>query len=119
MAVIGSLAVTAWRGDIQGERRSVEPVTRAGVDGLGLLVGAYQSTISEIETDYVDTLVNVETWESSADALVGDAVSVTDGWGNVWTDVAILSVTYRRTAIKYGGATRYLTRATWQMAADY
>lgn len=119
MAAIGTLTPYAWRGQIQGEKKPVEIVTRAGVAGTGLLVGAATSTPFQVETDYIGTQAQVDTWRNTALGLPGTSVSVTDGWGAVWSDVAILDVqfTYIR-AKALGGTNIIILRAVWTMAAE-
>ena len=119
MASIGSLSITAWRGTIVGEMKPVEIVRRAGVDGTGLLVGAYASTPVTIETDYIDTLANVQAWTTTALTYPGTSISVTDAMGDTWSDTAILDLTYSYLRVKSAGVSAYLVRATWTMMVDY
>lgn len=119
MAAISTLAIDSWRGQVQGEQKPVNIVTRAGVAGTGLLVGASQATPYNIETDYYGTIGQVDTWRNTALGLVGTSVSVTDGWGATWTDTAILGVSFQYIrAIGLPGSATHIIRASWQMVSE-
>ena len=119
MSAIGSLSPTAWRGQIQGEKPPVELVTRAGVAGTGMLVGAATSTPFQIETDLIGTIAQADTFRNTALGYVGTSQSVTDGWGAVWSDVAILDFQFQYIrAASLGGTNVVILRATWTMAAE-
>jgi hypothetical protein len=119
MAALGSLTVDAWRGDVQGKQKPVEVVTRAGVSGTGLLVGAATATPFQVDTDYAGTLAEVTTWRNSALGMVGTAVAATDGKGAAWTDVAVLGVEFViMPGLGLGGTKTHVIRATWRLAAE-
>jgi hypothetical protein len=120
MAVIGALSLDMWRGTVQGEQKPVEVITRAGVAGTGLVVGAYQATPYIVETAYYGTLAEVGTWRDTALGYVGTSQSITDGNGVSWTDTAILGVTFNivRCKLPAGGSDTHLILATWQMASE-
>jgi hypothetical protein len=120
MAAIGTLTISAMRGTVQGERKPVEIITRPGVAGTGLLVGAYQAPPYTLETDYYSTLANCLTWMASADLLVGTSVSVTDALGETRSDTAVLGLDYQVIRAKgLGGSNTHIVRATWTMASEY
>lgn len=118
MASVSSLTVNAWRGSILGEQKGVEIITRAGVAGTGILVGAYQATRSVIETEYYGTLANCQTWVNTAVTYTGNSISVTDALGTTWSDTVVLSVTYKIQAVKGLGANTHIVFATWEMMAE-
>lgn len=116
---IGSLTPHAIRGTVQGEQKPVSVVTRAGVAGTGLLVGAYQATPYTLETDYYGTLAQCSTWRDTALAMVGTAVSVTDAFGATWADTAVLGFEFRFiTAKGLGGSNTHIIRATWTLVSE-
>jgi hypothetical protein len=119
MAAIGSLTIHAMRGTPQGEAKAVQVITRPGVDGTGMLVGAYQSREFTVETDFYSTQVNVDSWYATALTYVGTSVSMTDGIGTVWTDTLVLDIAFQINAVKGLGASTHLIRAQWRMMVDY
>jgi hypothetical protein len=119
MAAIGSLSVYSWRGTVLGEQKPVAIITRAGVAGTGLSVGAYQATPYNIETDYIGTLAQCNTWRDTALGYVGTSQSVTDAFGATWSDTAILGVTFQYLrAIGLGGSNTHIIRAVWHMVSE-
>ncbi len=121
MAVIGALNIDAWRGTPQGEQKPVDIVTRAGVAGTGLVVGANQATPYTVETDYYGTYAQVTSWRDTALGYVGTSQSITDTFGTSWTDTAILGVSFAIRRVKglpTGGSATHLITATWQMASE-
>ena len=120
MAVIGALNLDCWRGTVQGEQKPVDVVTRAGVAGTGLVVGANQATPFTVETEYYGTYAQVTSWRDTALGYVGTSQSVTDAHGTSWTDTAILGMTFqiRRCKLPTGGSHTHLISATWQMLAE-
>lgn len=119
MAAIGSLTIQALRGTPQNEAKVVQVITRPGVDGTGMLVGAYQSREFTVETDYYSTLVNVQSWRATALTYVGTSVSMTDGLGETWTDTLVLDISFQILAVKGLGSSTHLIRAQWRMMVDY
>jgi hypothetical protein len=116
---IGSLTPNAIRGTVQGEKKPVSVVTRAGVAGTGLLVGAAQATPYQLETDYYGTLAQCGTWRDSALAMVGTVVSITDAFGATWSDTAVLDIEFRFiTAKGLGGSNTTILRATWTLVSE-
>jgi hypothetical protein len=116
---IGSLTPHSIRGTIQGEQRSVSVFTRAGVDGTGLLVGAYQATSYTLETDYYGTVEQCDTFRNTALDLVGTSVSITDAFGATWTDNAVLGFEFRYIIAKgLGGSNTTIIRATWSLVSE-
>lgn len=116
---IGSLTPHAIRGTVQGEQKPVQVVTRAGVAGTGLLVGAAQATPYTLETDYYGTLANCGTWRDTALAMVGTVVSITDAFGATWSDTAVLGVEFKFiTANGLGGSNTTILRATWTLVSE-
>jgi hypothetical protein len=116
---IGSLAPHAIRGTVQGEQKPVSVVTRAGVAGTGLLVGAYQATPYTLESDYYGTMANCDTFRDAALAMVGTSVSLTDAFGATWADTAVLGVEFRYIRAKgLGGSNTHIIRATWTLVSE-
>ena len=119
MSSLGSLTVHAMRGTLQGTQKPVEVVTRAGVAGTGLVVGASIATPFQVETDFYGTISDCDTWRDTALGYVGTSQSVTDGDGATWSDVAILGMEFQRMrAIGLGGTSTHVVRATWRLAAE-
>lgn len=116
---IGSLTPHAIRGTIQGEQKPVSVVTRAGVAGTGLLVGAAQATPYTLETDYYGTVAQCDTFRNAALAMVGTSVSITDAFGATWTDNAVLGFEFRYiTAKGLGGSNTTIIRGTWSLVSE-
>lgn len=119
MAAIGSLTIHGFRGTVQGEQKPVEIVTRAGVAGTGMLVGAYTATPFDVETDYYSDISGCGTWRDTALGYVGTSQSVTDGVGATWTDVAIVGVRFVIFAASgLPDSATHIIRASWSMAAE-
>ena len=119
MAAIGSLTIHAWRGTVQAWQSPVEIITRAGVEGTGLVVGADQGTPFNVETDYYGTIAQCDTWRNTAIGIVGTSVSITDGNGATWSDTAILNVAFTYIRAKgLGGSNTHIIRATWHMVNE-
>jgi hypothetical protein len=119
MAAIGSLTISAWRGTVQGEQKPVDIITRAGVAGTGLMVGAPQATPYSVETDYYGTVSQVGTWRDTALGYVGTVVSVTDSHGATWGDTAVLGLQFViLRCLGLGGSNTHLIRATWQLVSE-
>lgn len=116
---IGSLTPHAIRGTIQGEQKPVSVVTRAGVAGTGLLVGAAQATPYTLETDYYGTVAQCDTFRDAALGMVGTSVSITDAFGATWTDNAVLGFEFRYiTAKGLGGSNTTIIRGTWSLVSE-
>ena len=116
---IGSLTIHAIRGTVQGEQKPVQVITRAGVAGTGLLVGAAQATPYNLETDFYGSVVQCDTWRNTALAMVGTVVSITDAFGATWTDTAVLGVEFRYiTARGLGAGNTTIVRATWSLVSE-
>lgn len=118
MAAIGGLTANCWRGTVQGEQKPVEVVTRSGVAGTGLLVGAYQATPYEIETEYYSDVTGVGTWRDTALAMVGTSVSITDHLGAVWSDTAVLGFAFVIRRVAGLGANTHLITARWHLVSE-
>jgi hypothetical protein len=120
MAVIGALSLDCWRGTVQSEQKPVDVVTRSGVAGTGLVVGAAQATAYTVETEYYGTYAQVTTWRDTALGYVGTSQSVTDAHGTAWADTAILGISFiiRRCKLPTGGSHTHLITATWQMLSE-
>lgn len=116
---IGSLSPHAIRGTIQGEHAPVSVITRSGVAGTGLLVGAAQATPYTLETDYYGTVANCDTFRDAALAMVGTSVSITDAFGATWTDNAVLNFEFAYHTVKgLGGSNTTILRATWTLVSE-
>ncbi len=72
-----------------------------------------------METDYYSSLVNVQTWRDLALTYPGSAISITDGFGQVWADTVVLDVSFVIRAVKGLGASTHLITAQWQLMVDY
>lgn len=119
MASIGALTLDSWRGTVQWKQSPVEVITRAGVSGTGMLVGATIGVPYQVETYYKGTLAEVQTWRNTAAGYVGTAQTVVDAQGESWADTAILSVEFQIFRAKaLGGTATHLCRATWTMSSD-
>jgi len=120
MPAIGALYATSWRGTVLGRQKPVEVITRAGVAGTGLVVGALAATPFSVETEYYGTYAQVTSWRDSALGYVGTSQIVTDTHGTTWSDVAIVGLSFRilRCVLPPGGSYTHLIAAEWQMMAE-
>jgi hypothetical protein len=113
---IGSLSPNAWRGTLQGPRKTVETFTRPGVAGSGLVVDAARAPEVEIETDFLGSLADCQTFRTTAELMVGTVVSCSDQWGASWDDVAVIAVESQITAT--AGTYAGVCRTRWRLIAE-
>lgn len=118
MAAIGALTINAWRGTVLLAQSQVDVFTRPGVDGTGIIVGATHGTPYQVETDHYGTLLEVTTWVDLALSYVGSVVSVTDSFGTVHADTAVIAVSFGIRAVRGLGASTHLVTANWSMITE-
>jgi len=115
MASIGSLTFQTWRGVPQGQAPEVAAITRPGVNGALLLVGAYHPQEQEVETIIVTTSALASAAWGAANAMVGTVVSSTDPYGTTWNRTAVLSVRHEQLTPTTAG---WMLRTRWRLLLD-
>lgn len=115
MASIGSLSFTTWRGVPQAQAPEVAAITRPGVNGALLLVGAYHPQEQEVETLFISSSALCASAWGTANAMVGTVVSSTDPYGTTWNRTAVLSVRHEQLTPTTAG---WMLRTRWRLLLD-
>jgi hypothetical protein len=111
---IGTFQADIWKGQIPVAQRQSTLVDRAGVDGTGVVFGAWRCGPVTIQT--INDLVTgtFDTYQEAVRRLIGTHVTVYDGFGNRWETVLVVNAVIERFAAQAGGTNR-LMFVTWTL----
>lgn len=112
MASIGSLTVDTWRGVPQQALPETVAITRPGVAGTLLLVGASHQQEQEIETIILGTSGECSAAWGAANAMAGTVVSATDNYGSTWDRTAVQGLRHEELRPTTAG---WMLRTRWRL----
>lgn len=124
MASIGAETFAVMRGTPQPGGPSLEDITRANADNTALRELAARTGPFQVETTVdVALAADVKTKIEAYQALHGTIVTLVDGMGVTWTNVAVLAVQSRGAAAigivggltVAAGGSGFLVHSTWSL----
>lgn len=111
---IGTFTVDVWKGSMPVAQRQSTLVDRAGVDGTGVVFGAWRSGPATIQTINDLTAGTEDTYQEAARRLIGTHVTVYDAFGDRWETVLVVNVSIDRFAPQ-AQSTNVLMYCTWTL----